>query len=261
MRLTFSVLVLCSLLTTASIAFADDGSGPPREKLLLLGFKGTDAKLIKTVAKHIEAEYGLETEVLSDTPAPSKKDRTDNRPKVLAPLAQKLGIETGRKPNWKKIEKAIRKALKKIGSPQAKEILGYLDVALKPQYSVEVLAEQAAKTAGDALAAPGVVGVLAITDEDVTGQGMNFLFGWVNGELHAGIMSYCRFKPGAKKARLVDRAVKQALSSTGFVLGIPRCKTASCARTYPNSLAQHDKKPDKLCSVCLDRVAKRAAGR
>ena len=105
------------------------------------------------------------------------------------------------------------------------------------------------------LQADGVVGVLAVTDQDVTRGEMNFLFGWVDRESNAGVMSYARFKPGAKKKTLTERAVKQALSSTGFVLGIDRCKTAACARAYPNSLEEHDAKPGTLCSVCQENLA------
>jgi len=79
----------------------------------------------------------------------------------------------------------------------------------------------------------------------------------VNGELRAGVMSTLRFELGAKKARLIERAAKQALSSTGFVLGIKRCEGKECARAYPASLEEHDQKPGSLCAVCRENVARR----
>lgn len=46
----------------------------------------------------------------------------------------------------------------------------------------------------------------------------------------------------------------QAFSSTGNIIGIERCTTASCARAYPHSLEEHDKKDDILCEICKQNL-------
>jgi len=48
-----------------------------------------------------------------------------------------------------------------------------------------------------------------------------------------------------------ERTFKQALSSFGFMLGVARCSSPTCARAYPHHLGEHDAKTKKLCPVCL----------
>jgi predicted Zn-dependent protease len=73
-------------------------------------------------------------------------------------------------------------------------------------------------------------------------------------------MSYCRFKADFNKEReyrprLVERAVKQGISSTFFILDIPRCTTAMCVRAYPHSLEEQDLKKAELCSWCKEQLS------
>jgi predicted Zn-dependent protease len=46
----------------------------------------------------------------------------------------------------------------------------------------------------------------------------------------------------------------QALSSVGLVIGIPRCTSPGCARAYPESLEEQDRKDDKLCYECRENM-------
>jgi predicted Zn-dependent protease len=100
---------------------------------------------------------------------------------------------------------------------------------------------------------PEVKGYLGVTKEDIFAKDFNFLFGWA-GEGH-GLMSYHRFtnefngeppNPDAVK----KRTVKQAISSSLNILGIPRCSTPTCARAYPHSLSEHDRKGIEICTSC-----------
>lgn len=105
---------------------------------------------------------------------------------------------------------------------------------------------------------PGVVGFLGITEADIYSDDNNFLFGWAQPRF--GVMSYCRFKADFNKEReyrprLVERAVKQGLSSTFYILGIPRCTTALCARAYPHNLEEQDLKKAELCSWCKEQLS------
>jgi predicted Zn-dependent protease len=102
-----------------------------------------------------------------------------------------------------------------------------------------------------------IKGYLAVTNNDIYQANSRFHFGAaLTG--HA-VMSLCRFtadfnQEDQNRPRLVKRAVKQALSSANFVLGIPRCANPNCARAYPHSLQELDQKPDTLCSVCQERL-------
>jgi hypothetical protein len=90
MRSIVSTLTLCCALACAPLTSAQEKEAAPR-KLVILGYEGTGAKLVEQVAKRIEAEYGLQTRVLSDSPKPDTKHVLDKRKRVLVPLAKSLG--------------------------------------------------------------------------------------------------------------------------------------------------------------------------
>lgn len=97
------------------------------------------------------------------------------------------------------------------------------------------------------------VGYLGITSVDIYARDYNFLFGWAN--TSGGIMSYRRFTADfnndiPNQDRLIKRTFMQSLASVGHIYGIKRCTNPTCARAYPNSLAEHDAKDGKLCSEC-----------
>ena len=103
------------------------------------------------------------------------------------------------------------------------------------------------------------VGYLGVTSLDIYSKDFNFLFGWAGRS--GGIISYHRFKADfngetPNKERLVERTLKQCLSSAGWIFGLERCTTPTCARAYPNSLIEHDAKELKLCQSCSDGFRK-----
>lgn len=94
---------------------------------------------------------------------------------------------------------------------------------------------------------------VAITDHDIYGDDSNFLFGQAQGK--DAVMSYIRFTGEfndqiPNRQRFLKRAKMQCLSSTGWVFGLKRCSDPTCAKAYPNSLAEHDAKSGHLCSEC-----------
>jgi len=104
---------------------------------------------------------------------------------------------------------------------------------------------------------PEIKGYLGITKEDIYGEDFNFLFGWA-GKGH-GVMSYHRFtaefnNEPPDRERLLNRTIRQAMSSSLTILGIPRCTTPTCARAYPHNLSEHDRKGTELCSWCEGRL-------
>jgi predicted Zn-dependent protease len=95
---------------------------------------------------------------------------------------------------------------------------------------------------------------LGICNLDTYTKGANFLFGTASDKGY-GVISYKRFsaefnEEPPNRARLLDRTLKQALSSLGYMYGIERCSIPTCPRTYPNNLKEHDAKGTELCSKC-----------
>ena len=98
-------------------------------------------------------------------------------------------------------------------------------------------------------------GVLAVTPRDIySGSAKNnFLFGLASKNI--AVMSINRFVKYADfKELAIKRIVMQAFSSMGHVIGIPRCSTPRCARAYPESLEEQDKKNDVLCPTCIKNI-------
>ena len=98
-------------------------------------------------------------------------------------------------------------------------------------------------------------GYLCVTSLDLFSDQSRYVFGSaVIGANHA-VFSYRRYLGSINdeppdRVRLAARALKQALSSTGLLFGVPRCSDPTCARAYANSVPEHDAKQTKLCSEC-----------
>ena len=100
-------------------------------------------------------------------------------------------------------------------------------------------------------------GYLGVTEADLYNGHNNFLFGWA--QAGYGVMSYHRFLASINdetpnRERLRRRFVKQAVSSSFFILGIPRCTSPVCIRAYPNRLTEHDDKGSELCAWCQKQL-------
>jgi predicted Zn-dependent protease len=125
------------------------------------------------------------------------------------------------------------------------------------QYDAERLLAELRRAHPLAGAGP-VAGYLGITEADLFTRDYNFLYGW--GGRGYAVMSYCRYAAAfnhepPNRPRLLERAVKQAISSTFFILDIPRCTSPACARAYPHSLVEHDQKTGALCPDCQRALA------
>jgi predicted Zn-dependent protease len=106
--------------------------------------------------------------------------------------------------------------------------------------------------------ATGKVYFMGVADLDVFAAAHNFVFGVADKENQLAMITYRRFtaefnNENPNRKRLVERTLKQSLSSIGFMLGVPRCSMPTCARAYPNSLAEHDAKSTALCGACKSK--------
>jgi predicted Zn-dependent protease len=96
---------------------------------------------------------------------------------------------------------------------------------------------------------------LGVANLDAFADQSNFIFGTAETGGHHAVITYRRFTADfngetPNRKRLVDRMLKQSFSSIGFMLGVPRCSTPTCARAYPHSLSEHDAKSTDLCAAC-----------
>ncbi len=103
-----------------------------------------------------------------------------------------------------------------------------------------------------------VKGYLGITEADLFARDYNYLFGW--GGLGHGVISYHRYTAAFNDAppnrpKLLERTVKQAISTTFYILDVPRCTSPACVRAYPHDLVEHDQKPMDLCHDCQRALA------
>ncbi|MDR2479523.1 MAG: hypothetical protein LBD48_09460, partial [Treponema sp.] len=127
----------------------------------------------------------------------------------------------------------------------------------KNQYSGNALLDQLMRTFINYNNDPHCLGILGITKQDIYENDYHFLFGWAQKKW--GVISYARFllgDPVPTDEQFEKRTIIQSLSSVGFVLGIPRPTNPNCARAYPNSLAEMDRKTMELCDECKMNLQK-----
>lgn len=98
---------------------------------------------------------------------------------------------------------------------------------------------------------------LGVTEQDIFSEDSRFLFG--TSQDRFGLMSYKRFTAKyngefENRVRLIDRMIKQAMSTVNFSLGIERCHNPYCVRAYPHNLQEHDAKSVELCDLCSKKL-------
>ncbi|MBI9097688.1 MAG: DUF1266 domain-containing protein [Spirochaetaceae bacterium] len=178
-------------------------------------------------------------------------DFTENRKDEYNEILKELGFDSSE--DLSLGEKYIFVEYLYNQSEKGKELWPDLIKRMNPQYNARVLREDLKRAYGDELKKPNVVGVLGVTLKDIYAEDYNFLFGW-NGPGSA-VMSIHRFyTEETPLTRTIKRSVNQSLSSTGFILGIPRCTVSNCARAYPHSLEEQDSKEDILCNECREAL-------
>jgi predicted Zn-dependent protease len=100
------------------------------------------------------------------------------------------------------------------------------------------------------------IGYMGVASVDAFWRDNNFIFGVGNPSGH-GVITYYRFTSEfngetPNEQKLLSRTFKQALSTAGFIFGVPRCSDPKCVRAYPNSLAEHDAKSSEFCDACRE---------
>ncbi len=123
------------------------------------------------------------------------------------------------------------------------------------QYDADEILKQIKEKYDYLIKEPDNFGILLVTSYNIYAKDYYFLFGWSGGD--AAVISYYGFvSPRVSFGKQIKRLVMQSFSSTGTLIGIPRCTNPTCARAFPHSLAEMDKKEDILCDECLENLIK-----
>jgi predicted Zn-dependent protease len=238
-----------------------------QKTLYLLPVGEPDNTILQAIRSRTAEEFGIGVQVLEPRALDFMPDRNPRgdfiaacyrslRHNISEADVQKLRETSGIREKDLETNRGKLRLLRQFfaGDPGEIQKLEFTVEALpETQFDVQAVASVLIKEQRLILEGDQTLGILAVLKDDIYARNYNFLFGWAG--QHFGVMSYKRFlTPTASGAIsreiILKRAVMQAFSSTGMILGIGRCTTPNCARAYPHSLEEHDRKEDRICSQC-----------
>ncbi len=235
--------------------------------LYLVPLGDVDTLIMDAIRSRISQEFNISVEIIEKPSALSPKNIRDRKSDYFNRFVVDYIGKHSKKEYLDVLAQAGVKE-KDALSPDAKKQFVYmmymkekdgeelwdtLTRVLKDQYDADVLLSVIIREHEKLITLSKSFGILGVTEEDIYAQDYNFLFGWA--KKSAGVMSYSRFlDDGANYSKTIKRAVMQAFSSAGNLMGIERCTSGACSRAYPNSLIEHDKKEDILCEECKKKL-------
>lgn len=97
--------------------------------------------------------------------------------------------------------------------------------------------------------------VLAICNEDLYVNGLNYVFGQAELRGRYAIISLARlhqsfYRLPEEKTLFLERAIKEAVHELGHVYGLRHCPNPECVMHFSNSLADTDRKSSSFCRNC-----------
>jgi archaemetzincin len=97
--------------------------------------------------------------------------------------------------------------------------------------------------------------ILAVTNEDLYAEGLNFIFGQAQLGGRIAIISLCRLNPLFYKKPfdqklLIERATKEAIHEIGHTFKLEHCSNEKCVMCFSNTISDVDKKGKDLCGMC-----------
>lgn len=119
----------------------------------------------------------------------------------------------------------------------------------RPLLAESLIAEGRRRLAGRRVERGPVLGFLVVTGLELTAQGSRFVLGLADGD--GAAMSYGRTWDPDR----ASRTVAQGISSTAWLLGLPRCDRPSCALASFDDMLGSDLRTDELCGACAARAA------
>ncbi|NIO48202.1 MAG: archaemetzincin family Zn-dependent metalloprotease [Candidatus Aminicenantes bacterium] len=103
--------------------------------------------------------------------------------------------------------------------------------------------------------------VLAIADEDLYANGLNFVFGEAELGGRFAIISLARLRQSfyglpENETLFTERTVKEAVHEIGHAFGLRHCPDPDCVMHFSNSLGDTDRKSMSFCSRCEQSLEK-----
>ncbi len=245
------------------------------QEIVIVPIETVDSELLSALRESLQSRLGIKF-TIAEKPQPlGGMDRTYAEHAVATymrelkeempqerynHLLKELGFTEASLQSYYPQVQFLERALRDSGCSQQRigQFHRSLDVLRRTgQYDAERLQSQLEQACPLKPAHP-VKGYLGITEADLFTRDYNFLYGW-GGPGHA-VMSYHRYTAAfneepPNRPKLLERTLKQAISSTFYILDIPRCTSPACARAYPHSLVEHDQKTSDLCNDCKRALA------
>ncbi len=140
--------------------------------------------------------------------------------------------------------------------------IGIFDSAfnqLRRQYDAGKMIDKIAKMS-EAKFIDRTIPTLAITEEDIYYNGLNFVFSVEEPAKACSIISIARLKPefygeNPNNRITVDRTVKECIHEIGHHLGLKHCRHVFCIMSFPASVKDIDNKRREFCSSCNIQLA------
>jgi len=93
--------------------------------------------------------------------------------------------------------------------------------------------------------------VLGVTARDFYTEGRSFSFGIAESPGRAAVISLFRLRSGPDQTAFNARTLKEAVHQLGRTLGLAECADPRCVMHCSSSLAELDRKTNRLCDLCL----------
>ena len=243
-------------------------------EIIIVPIGKVNQKLLKEVKDNLQEKMGIRYSVSEETLDIGKIDRSFVD-KYLTKIVERIESQLSQEQFQVLLsELNLSKTVLEAREPKIKFIDAFFKKIKQPQENIEEFHNRIKKLENEgqynterlltelkkvfkATKKPTIKGYLGITEADIFTKDYNFLYGWaISGY---GVMSYHRFKAvfneePPSQPRLLKRTAKQGISSSFFILGIPRCTSPNCARAYPHDLTEHDQKGIEFCSWCKEQL-------
>ena len=100
------------------------------------------------------------------------------------------------------------------------------------------------------------IAMMAITDTDLYPQdSWNFVFGQAYTRKRVGISSIYRYLDNEDSSKCLARLIQTSSHEIGHMFSVLHCKNAICVMNGSNGLYESDSRPNRLCSVCLNKLS------
>lgn len=124
----------------------------------------------------------------------------------------------------------------------------------RKQYDAEKILEKLGKSIG--MHIDQTIPCIAITEEDIYYNGLNFVFALEEPLEGVGIVSTFRLREefygnAPNFSKLIDRVLKEILHVIGHLSGLDHCKNEECVMSFSPSVKQIDSKEVRFCENCI----------